>query len=120
MSDWWTIIKYKDVVKPTLLDRVRRWDFEAGQKFYESDSYQKLLQALLKLSNMKYTPQRFKMLASMAFAEMKKEGNLDAATEQHEQNEIKAILDKLETAWNVETNKTLSRYWPKILEWFGI
>lgn len=120
MSDWWAIIKYKDIIKPTLLDRVRRWDYEEGQKYYQSDSYQKLLLTLLKLSNMKYTPKRFKMLASIAFAEMKKDGDLEAATAQHEQNEIKAILDKLETAWNVETNQTLSKYWPKILEWFGI
>jgi len=120
MSDWWTIIKYKDVLKPTFLDKLRRWDYEQGKNFVQSDTYQKLLKTLLKLSTMKYTPRNFKALASIAFNEMKKEGNIEALDEQHEQDEIKALLDKIQIAWNVETNQTLSKYWPKILEWFGI
>ena len=120
MSDWWAIIKYKDVVKPTLLDRVRRWDYEQGIKFYESDAYQKLLKTLMKLSRAKYTPRNFKAVATIAFNIMNQEGDIDISHEQHKQNEIKAILDKIETAWNIETNQTLSKYWPKILEWFGI
>tara|TARA_R110002050_G_scaffold75215_2_gene161315 strand:- start:845 stop:1204 length:360 start_codon:yes stop_codon:yes gene_type:complete len=117
--NWFDILKYKDVVKPTTFDKLRRWDYEAGKKLFQSNPYKKLLITLQKLSTMKYTPTKFKYLASLMHQEISKVGDIDENAKEHYQNEVKAALDKLNTAWQIETNQSLNKHWVKMVGWFG-
>ena len=113
--NWFEVVKYREIVKPTKTDRLRRWDYEQGQKFYTSKPYIKMVSIIHKLSTMKYSPKMYKFLQSIAYNYAVNSANNDK--KQHDKTEIKRAMDKLEMAWKIDTGQT---QWNKILGWFGI